>query len=197
MAILHGRGVTSEKEYTFSFPVTKKEMKAINKRATKLGDLDASPIEGWMDIDELEWLHDTAVNMNTVVEVGAWKGRSTTALLRGCKGIVFAVDPWRGHQGSYKEFIYNTKEFIHLVIVKMPSMRAVTIFNGAPVDMVFIDGNHSYDAVKADIEAWLPKTKKMICGHDYGDPLAPGVKQAVDEQFSDVRRVNSIWCKNL
>jgi len=160
-------------------------------------DRSASPIEGWMDIDELEWLHDTALNMDTVVEIGAWKGRSTIALLRGCKGIVFSVDPWYRNTDGYREFIYNTEEFIHLVIIKMPSMRAVTIFNGNPVDMVFIDANHGYEAVKNDIEAWLPKTRKIICGHDYGDPLAPGVKQAVDEKFDDVRWVNSIWYKNL
>lgn len=166
-------------------------------RFRKLRDAEASPIEGWMDIDELEWLCDTAVNMDTVVEIGAWKGRSTTALLQGCKGIVFAVDPWRGYQDNYREFIYNTAEFSHLAIFKMPSVRAATIFNGAPVDMVFIDADHSYESVKNDIEAWLPKTKKIICGHDYGDPLSPGVKQAVDEKFNDVRWINSIWYKNL
>jgi len=197
LAILHGKGIASKIKYTFSFPLTKKERRVVHKRAMKLGDMDASPIEGWMDIDELEWLHDTAVNMNTVVEIGAWKGRSTTALLQGCKGIVFAVDPWRGYQDNYREFIYNTAEFSHLAIFKMPSVRAATIFNGAPVDMVFIDADHSYESVKNDIEAWLPKTKKIICGHDYGDPLSPGVKQAVDEKFNDVRWINSIWYKNL
>ena len=149
-----------------------------------------------MDIDELEWLHDTALNMNTVIEVGSFKGRSTTALLRGCKGIVFTVDPWYRNPDAYREFIYNTEEFIHLVIIKMPSLRAATIFT-APVDMVFIDANHEYESIKGDIEAWLPKTKKIICGHDYGDPLSPGVKRAVDETFDDVRWVNSIWYKNL
>jgi len=159
-------------------------------------DRSASPIEGWMDIDELEWLCDTSQKMDTVLEIGSWQGRSTIALLRGCKGIVFAVDPWRGNNLSYKEFVYNTAEFIHLVIIKMPSLKAATIFT-APVDMVFIDGNHTYECVKSDIEAWLPLTKKIICGHDYGDLLAPGVKQAVDEKFDDVRWVNSIWYKEL
>ena len=100
MAILHGKGIATRQEYKFSFPITKKEMKAVHKRVMKLRDMDTSPIEGWMDIDELEWLHDTAVNMNTVVEIGAWKGRSTIALLQGCKGIVFAVDPWRGYSDT-------------------------------------------------------------------------------------------------
>jgi len=176
--------------------MNKKEQKVAANRLDRMGDTDVSPIEGWMDIDELEWLHDTSKNMDTVLEIGSWQGRSTIALLRGCKGIVFAVDPWYGNSRSYKEFVYNTKEFIHLVIIKMPSLRAVEIFT-APVDMVFIDGNHEYKSVKSDIEAWLPLTKKVICGHDYGDLLVPGVKQAVDEKFDDVRWVNSIWYKEL
>jgi len=174
----------------------KREKKAVVDRLERMGDLEVSPIEGWMDLDELEWLHDTAHNMNTVVEIGAWKGRSTIALLRGCKGFVFAVDPWHGGTQGYSEFVYNTMEFDHLVIFKMPSLRAVTMFT-APVDMVFIDADHSYEAVKSDIEAWLPKTTRIISGHDYGDTLSPGVKRAVDEKFDDIKLVNSIWYREL
>jgi hypothetical protein len=53
------------------------------------------------------------------------------------------------------------------------------------VDMVFLDGDHRYKAVVADIEAWLPKTRKLLCGHDYGHPRYPGVARAVDEIFGD------------
>lgn len=52
-------------------------------------------------------------------------------------------------------------------------------------DLIFIDADHSYDAVKQDIEVWYPKLKKggIICGHDYIDYIEYGVKQAVDEIF--------------
>jgi hypothetical protein len=52
------------------------------------------------------------------------------------------------------------------------------------VDMVFLDGNHEYEGVVADIEAWLPKTRKLLCGHDYNHPDYPGVAEAVDEIFA-------------
>jgi predicted O-methyltransferase YrrM len=164
-------------------------------RNKRLMDAVASPIQGWMELDELEWLQATASQMNTVVEIGSFKGRSTIALLNGCKGIVFSIDPWDGGDDVYAEYIYNTKEFQHLVICKMPSLRAATIFN-APVDMVFIDGNHAYGAVRNDIKAWLPKTKRLICGHDY-DKTSPGVAQAVGELLGDVKLVRSIWYKEL
>ena len=35
----------------------------------------------------------------------------------------------------------------------------------------------------ADIEAWLPKARKLLCGHDYGHPDHPGVAKAVEEIF--------------
>ncbi len=49
--------------------------------------------------------------------------------------------------------------------------------------MVFLDGDHEYEGVAADIEAWYPKTQKLLCGHDYNHPDYPGVAKAVDEIF--------------
>lgn len=60
-------------------------------------------------------------------------------------------------------------------------------------DFVFIDGDHSYESVKQDITNWLPFLERggIISGHDYychpGEYYFPGVKQAVDELFPDVR----------
>src|SRR4051812_37720157 len=50
------------------------------------------------------------------------------------------------------------------------------------VDFVFIDGDHSYDACKADIEAWTPFVKPggVIAFHDFGS-RADGVTRAIFE----------------
>jgi predicted O-methyltransferase YrrM len=50
------------------------------------------------------------------------------------------------------------------------------------VDLVYIDGDHTYDGVMRDLNAWVPKIKKggIVCGDDIG---WPGVKKAVDEFF--------------
>lgn len=54
-------------------------------------------------------------------------------------------------------------------------------------DFVFIDGDHTYDAVKADIAAWWPLVNDggLLCGHDIDHPRDRrglwGVRRAVEE----------------
>jgi predicted O-methyltransferase YrrM len=52
------------------------------------------------------------------------------------------------------------------------------------LDFVFIDADHGYEAVKKDIEAWLPKVKPggFVSGHDIN---LPGVFKAVVEAFGE------------
>ena len=54
---------------------------------------------------------------------------------------------------------------------------------------MFIDGDHSYEAAKADIEAWRPKVRTggLLNGHDYDSTRFPGMYRAVD-QFAEARQ---------
>jgi hypothetical protein len=67
-------------------------------------------------------------------------------------------------------------------IMHMPSTLAAEMLQDESFDFVFLDADHSYKAVKEDIEAWGPKVRPggWLCGHDYGKP-ALGVTQAVSE----------------
>ena len=51
--------------------------------------------------------------------------------------------------------------------------------------------------VKGDILQWLPKTKKLICGHDWSHPDYPGVNHAVEKYLDDFKLHESIWYKEL
>jgi predicted O-methyltransferase YrrM len=59
-----------------------------------------------------------------------------------------------------------------------------------PIDFLYIDADHSYDGVTADLEAWVPHVKPggLIVGDDYGNAIYPGVKRAWDE--FEARRVS-------
>lgn len=67
-------------------------------------------------------------------------------------------------------------------------------------DLVFIDGNHSYEYVKNDIKNLYPKVKKggLLTGHDYNEQW-PGVMKAVNEYVEyynlklDITGHDSIW----
>lgn len=138
---------------------------------------------GWMSPAELAWLQRTAATMLSVAEVGCLHGRSSTALLEGCPGPVYCIDPWDdAADRSYASFLGNCGQYPNLRPVRERSPAAVALVP-PDIDMVFLDGDHTYEAVKTDLAVWLPKTRRLICGHDYNHPGFPGVKRAVDEIF--------------
>jgi hypothetical protein len=165
-------------------------------------------IEGWMSEEELDWLYATAATMESVAEIGCWKGRSTFALLSGCKGKVYAVDHWQGTNPGqerrphftetevgidvFQIFLTNVGHFPNLFCVGAPSPDGAALI--PRVLMVFIDGDHEYPFVVADLDAWIPKATKLICGHDFD---YPPVRQAVLERFGEVQTVGTIWFKYL
>lgn len=194
------------------------------RRRTRFGDAlkEAEQIEGWMWPQELAWLSRTASQQQSVVEIGSWKGKSTYAICSGTTGNVYAVDRWNwretGHdeQGKhyemtdpaedtppdvYRDFVANVVDkFPNVLAVCKDSVEAAKTLPDA--DMVFIDGGHDYEQVKADIQAWLPKTKRLICGHDYSldDPAHAGVVRAVNELLGagvQVKPGTTIWYKDL
>jgi hypothetical protein len=164
-------------------------------------------IQGWMTADELRWLAGMAEQVESVAEIGSWKGRSTYALGSMCSGPVYAIDTWLGsdepeHEEARKrdifaDFTANTQDLKNVQPVKMKSQYAASAV--PDVDMVFIDGGHTYEEVKADIEAWSGKAKKFLCGHDYTDTNHPGVRKAVDEAFGDRAKlaIGSIWIVDM
>lgn len=136
------------------------------------------------------------------VEVGSWLGRSAALMgveiFNSKKPISFAcVDPWTDGGPDlrdtkyfkdltippYEAFLKNTLPVQHLIKpLRMGSVEASEHFAQHSVDFLMLDGDHSYEAVKADIVAWYPKMKPggVMSGDDY---LWPGVMDAVKEAF--------------
>ncbi len=44
--------------------------------------------------------------------------------------------------------------------------RLMKMTGGAKIDLLFIDGNHAYDAAKRDYELWEPVTQHLVVLHD-------------------------------
>jgi predicted O-methyltransferase YrrM len=83
---------------------------------------------------------------------------------------------------------YTNGRFVHF---KMTSAAASFKFLKGSIDLIFIDGNHSYEYVKSDLERFYPKlrTNGVMAIHDYQHPNFPGVKKAVDEFVREYKLV--------
>jgi len=173
-------------------------------------NIDDNKIKGWMNPVDLMWLFNMAKEMDTIVEIGSWKGRSTHALLSGCKGTVHAVDHFLGSAAEpgthaeaktgdiYKQFIENVGHFKNLHAMKMSSAEAVKQFDDNSIDMVFIDGGHTRQEVIDDINRWLPKAKNIICGHDYPKgSVRRAIAQTIKEVSINDANGGTIWVKKI
>ena len=119
-----------------------------------------------------------------------WAGKEEIESLYDAKGL--SDEERLKKLGEYKyNFVVNRLNEVgcnHFVeLIKSDSSAAASFFENESLDFVFIDGNHWYDYVKKDIEAWLPKIKKggMISGHDYEEN---GVSTAVRETFGNLAK---------
>jgi predicted O-methyltransferase YrrM len=133
----------------------------------------------------------------SVVEIGSYLGASTCFLAAGVsprRGKVFAVDTWtniamtEGPRDTFPDFLRHIKPFEErIVIMRGRSEEAGKNFPGL-IDLLFIDGDHSYEGVCSDIRTWLPRVKNggLLVFHDYG--WAEGVQRAVKEFIQPVQR---------
>lgn len=144
-------------------------------------------------------------------EIGVYRGEMSRRLLDNIPGLtLYMIDLWsptayegKGDESASEEMRREYQENAdsnmitacvnvdifgigkRAIILRDESTNVAKKFNDRFFDFVYIDADHSYEGVKADIIAWLPKVKKSgwLCGHDYG--YFPGVKKAVDEYFGD------------
>jgi SAM-dependent methyltransferase len=142
-------------------------------------------IEGLNDL--IKWIDNPSDW--TLVEVGSWTGESTRAFAKSF-GKVISVDPHHGFDLVREYFTRECSDFPNIEHIQKHSIPASKQFEFQSVDVVYIDADHHYEAVKKDILHWLPKVKNggVLCGHDY-DLEAPqswpryGVRIAVNEIF--------------
>ena len=78
----------------------------------------------------------------------------------------YAVDTWKGdeHTGYYGEDVFervdahNKEHYARFSrLLRMSFDEAIVYFSDRSIDLLHIDGMHTYEAVKHDFEAWLPK----------------------------------------
>jgi hypothetical protein len=174
-------------------------------------------IDGWFNYQNFyQWVLSKS-NQGVFVEIGLWKGKSITFMAEKVKEMnyklkLIGIDTFEGTTDvpslmadpniqngtlldTYFKNIGPVKEYITTIVGD--SHAEYIEFENESIDVLFIDGDHSYAAVKADIELWFPKVKMggIISGHDFGTH-APGVIQAVKELLPGYKlfdEQSSVW----
>lgn len=153
-------------------------------------------------------------------EIGVHTGLMPKNLLSSLPNIeqYYVVDPWESYEmydgSNYRkpgnqeaktwkkaiiEFFNNTYDNKEKVIImRMTSVEAVTHFEDASLDWVFIDANHEYEYIKENLHLWTPKVKKggLVSGHDYKNPKGKwkGITKAVNEFVPKDKLNSSPFC---
>lgn len=132
-----------------------------------------------------------------VVEIGSFQGKSTyflgTAVKLSSNGKMYAIDHFKGNVGKEKfykvekedlsdlEFGFKQnikKTFLEdtVILINEPVISAVNKINDNSVRFLFIDGDHTAEGVKLDLELFKNKLKsKAIIAFDDYAPTFPGV----------------------
>lgn len=182
-----------------------------------------------------------------ILEVGSWAGGSAITWAKALSyysakgGAVVCVDPWapyiradeidnltlyemrRALEGNkiLQLFLHNVRsaQCVDVVIPIVGTLRRAADQIKGEFDIVFLDGDHSYDAVRCDIDAATPLVREggVLCGDDLelqlgevsitdanragdfvfsaaaGSWFHPGVTLAVGEAFGQIKSYLGFW----
>jgi predicted O-methyltransferase YrrM len=154
-------------------------------------------------------LADMAIGVppdEAIVEIGVYQGR--TALLmawgaqQGNKAHVWGIDAWGSDGNTYGPPFTESESWARYNVMATGYNDAVTLVrgfghqvardwnpgtDGLPVGLLFVDGDHSKDGARRDIEAWAPNLAPgaIIAVDDYDHPDYPGVREALEELVAE------------
>jgi MMP 1-O-methyltransferase len=161
--------------------------------------------EGMIDIVEARLLYDLArkVKDGVIVEIGSYRGRSTTALACGSRAgahvAVYAIDPHEAFVGvlggrfganDRRAFYRGMLDTGAWDLVRLVNLSSETITAGwtTPVALLWIDGDHRYAGVRRDFECWLPHLAPgAIVAFDDATDQSIGPWRLIDELTRDGR----------
>ena len=120
------------------------------------------------------WL-TTTLKPATLVELGTHAGVSYSSF---CDAVIdsrlptaaYAVDTWLGdkHAGEYGDEVYQDWLGFHegryasfSNLMRMTFDEARDEFEDNSIDLLHIDGLHTFAAVSHDVESWLPKVARL------------------------------------
>jgi O-methyltransferase len=139
-----------------------------------------------------------------IAELGVFKGEFSHTIYNTINpSMMFLVDTFPEHMCSgnkdghnvvwanlnhwHESLIKKYENCLNVKIIKTSTTDFLFSLKEDELDAVYIDADHSYEAVKQELNLSYEKVKKggVIMGHDYTNHMFPGVVQAVNEFCKD------------
>ena len=148
----------------------------------------------------VRWVNEASPR--TFVEIGTLFGFTAKAVAQRTTAKVVAVDlfcwnPFGLTPDEHERFTRRVLDGSGVELVRDDSLRYLSSIADAEGPMVFLDGDHRYEAVKAELEILKAKGVKFVAGHDFGNPRF-GVTRAVREVVGEPDEVVGMcWFKRM
>lgn len=185
-------------------------------------------IDGWLCVDEAIELYELARALPddgaVVVEIGSWQGKSSFCLGQGLRGKRAArlccIDPFDASGDAESADLYaagadavggdlrarfehNMREARLLDHLEVHQGFSHDVAEGwhEPIDLLFLDGDHGYGAVRRDYLDWARHVRPggFLAMHDVEHGFHDGPRRVVDElvrrdpEWVDARIVETMF----
>lgn len=176
------------------------------------------PIAGWFGEENRRELARLIVehNVKSVVEIGSFLGLSAVWFAQRVDSVT-CVDLWfepANHEtennlvGTLRRWdlpndffpLFRDNVMRSGLWHKIRPVRGNShfVYGEVPfVDLAYIDGDHSYEGCKRDIEIYREKARVVLCGDDYVEREGFGVIEAVNELLPGHKSAGCFWWAEL
>jgi predicted O-methyltransferase YrrM len=174
--------------------------------------LPYTSIDGWLTVDEAITLYELARSLPhehpVAVEIGCWQGKSSVCIARGLRHKnaprLCCIDPFdaSGDAPSAADYadralgLGNALREVFEQNLRAAGVRdLVEVQQGlshecaaawrGPIDLLFVDGDHAYEAVARDVAEWAPLVRPggFLVLHDVVHDVHTGPRRVVDGQL--------------